>query len=75
MSEPPRTLDHAGAFKRIDALDSLYANWDRRRAEYLAFDGAGDSDARNAAAEAMEAAEQAYEAARDTPYQLEESRP
>jgi hypothetical protein len=72
MSEP-RTLDHAGYLRRIDALDALYLTWDRLRAAFLAFDGQGDSAARNAAYEAMLAAWGAYEAAREAPWHPDEA--
>jgi hypothetical protein len=71
MSEP-RTRD-AGYLRRIDALDALYLTWDSLRAAFLAFDGQGDSEARNGAYAAMEAAWGAYETAREAPYHPDEA--
>jgi hypothetical protein len=71
-NDEPRTLDHAGILRRIDALDQLWLNFDRRRAEFLAMDEYTDPDDFATAHEAVRAAWREYAAVRDTPFQLEE---
>jgi hypothetical protein len=70
-NDEPRTLDHTGILRRIDALDQLWLNFDRRRAEFLQMDEYTDPSTFEAAHEAVRAAWREYEAVRDTPYRME----
>lgn len=65
-----RELDEVATFRRIAALDALYANYCRRQEEFMALPKDAGYEAFGAAYEGMVRAKRAYEACRDTPYRL-----
>lgn len=65
-----RELDEAATFKRIGALDALYANYCRRQEEFMALPKGAGYEAFSAVYDGMVRAKRAYEECRDTPYRL-----
>lgn len=68
-----RILDSAGVTKRIDALDALYRNYDRRRDEFLALAPGAGYEAFSGAYNGMVLAKRAYDECVATPYRIAEA--
>jgi len=65
-----RVLDNDAMFKRIAALNALYANYDRRWREWAALPADVDAETWTRHYDGYTMAKRAYEQCRDTPYAL-----
>jgi len=63
-------LDNTQIFRRVQALDQLYLNADRRYREWATIDPRADPDSWSRAYHAWQLAQRAYRNVRDTPYRI-----